>query len=108
MLVGRAFQNCAEPRMAEPKRHMDVPKERVLESPTHKHLRTERKAHKTLAAIKVDILAESQPRLAPEHAQKCENGKLPPRMAPCLKMAPLLKLPDSSTSATATLRLKLH
>src|SRR5690554_463925 len=27
-----AFQNCAEPWMAEPKRHMDVPKERVLES----------------------------------------------------------------------------
>jgi len=26
-----AFQNCAEPWMAEPKRHMDVPKERVLE-----------------------------------------------------------------------------
>jgi hypothetical protein len=53
--------------MAEPKRHMDVPKERVLESPTHKHLRTKRKEHQTLTAIKPDILAESQPRLAPEH-----------------------------------------
>jgi len=31
MLVGMAFQNCAEPWMAELKRHRDVPKERVLE-----------------------------------------------------------------------------
>ncbi len=55
--------------MAEPKRHMDVPKERVLESPAHKHRRTKRTAHQTLTAIRLDILAESQPRLAPEHAQ---------------------------------------
>ena len=27
-----AFRNCAQPWMAEPKRHMDVPKERVSES----------------------------------------------------------------------------
>jgi len=33
-LCGGAFQNCAEPWMAEPKRHMDVPKERVLGSPS--------------------------------------------------------------------------
>ena len=30
--------------MAEPKRHMDVPKERVLESPAHKHLCTNKKS----------------------------------------------------------------
>ena len=30
--LGVGFQNCAEPWMAEPKRHMDVPKERVLEA----------------------------------------------------------------------------
>ncbi|GAA0842298.1 hypothetical protein GCM10009113_10210 [Marinobacter szutsaonensis] len=33
--MGLAFQNCAEPWMAELKRHMDVPKERVLESQAH-------------------------------------------------------------------------
>ena len=32
----RAFQKFAEPWMAEPKRHMDVPKERFLESPPPK------------------------------------------------------------------------
>jgi len=61
--------------MAEPKRHMDVPKERVLESPTHKHLRTKRKEHQTLTAIKPDILAESHATLAPCKPIKCENGK---------------------------------
>ena len=30
--------------MAEPKRHRDVPKERVLESPAHKHLCTNKKS----------------------------------------------------------------
>ena len=30
---GLAFQKFAEPGMAEQKRHMDVPKERFLESP---------------------------------------------------------------------------
>ena len=30
---GLAFQKFAEPWMAEQKRHMDVPKERFLESP---------------------------------------------------------------------------
>jgi len=33
--MGIPFQNCAEPWMAEPKRHMDVPKERVLKGDTH-------------------------------------------------------------------------
>jgi hypothetical protein len=32
--VGAAFQNCAEPWMAEPKRHIDV-LERVLKSRPH-------------------------------------------------------------------------
>jgi len=31
---GGAFRKCAEPWMAEPKRHMDVPKERFSEGPT--------------------------------------------------------------------------
>ena len=30
---GRAFRKCAEPWMAEPKRHTDVPKERFSEGP---------------------------------------------------------------------------
>jgi len=33
-LLGRGLQNRAEPWMAELERHMDVPKERVLEPPT--------------------------------------------------------------------------
>ena len=33
-MPGKAFQNCAEPWMVELKRHMDVPKERVLEGLT--------------------------------------------------------------------------
>ncbi|KAE8545757.1 hypothetical protein F6453_1951 [Marinobacter nauticus] len=33
--VGMGFQNCAEAGMPEPKRHRDVPKERVLETHTH-------------------------------------------------------------------------
>src|SRR5690554_1601965 len=33
-VAGRPFQKCAEPWMAEPKRHTDVPQERFLERPS--------------------------------------------------------------------------
>ena len=36
LLVGMGWHNCAEPGLAELKRHRDVPKECVLESHPHK------------------------------------------------------------------------
>jgi hypothetical protein len=44
-MCGRAFRKCAEPGMAEPKRHMDVPKERFSEGPpTHPRPQATRQA----------------------------------------------------------------
>ena len=90
--MGRAFQNCAEPWMAEPKRHRDVPKERVLEA----HPQTNQPPEPEASWTRL-------PTPRPHRPTICHQGpNTRTRVYKCLPLAVYMCLPVIMTNQTTT------